>query len=726
MAEYSKELHHELIKVIGLGINISRTYPKGHPKILPVVQRLKILLKEIPMEQDSISLVVLEDVIMIENERFNSRELPIVKSLVHRFNQLGLKSVTFDVDASGDDVKGFFSAMAATPSDIVDYGDIVALMRAKGVIGIKVNKFRVGVISSDEESRAMNWDQFLESLTDAHTAMTDEDRVKELSSFLTGIGVVGNEPTGVQTSKIVSGLERLALLVADQYGEDRWDEYSLVFSRMLAALSPTIKKNVVRYRTENKKLAALFRNLIPTMSEEDIIDVISAKAKEKSPTVEEEVIDILKNVTGTRLPDILSTLRVNVPELDFEKIVSRLMGEMKISKGKKAADKFLSKNLENEMRACFPHLRASSSKERIKAINDLMAFSDKIFESEKYDLVKLLVDRFDTMADTETEMEIFKRLIESLKILYTKSRDLKKDDLVRFISGKFGKHLLRKDATLLDRKNAVVRAINELKDENYVPELVSLLWDPGTFTEARDALTSLSEFSIPLLIGTLKETEERSVRMKIIDVLIRIGEKAIPKIESLLSSSEWYVRRNGVFILGEMKVASAVDKIGKLIDDAEKQVQLAVVESLSDIGGENAKDYIRKALNSEHKMVVVAAMRYLEKDDVQEKLPKVVQWLKSRKGIPDKKEEKLRCEAIDAIGRFGDDVFVEDLFAVLNEKALFKGKLLEPAKKAALNALAQIGTEKAMQALHDAANHKDNFVAFIAQDILKRLKRGSS
>jgi len=725
MADYSKKFHQELIKAIGTGISISRTYPKGHPKLLPVVRKLRVLLREIPMEQDSISLVVIEDVIMIEDERYDSKVLPIVKSLVQRFEQLGVKSITFNVDLSENDILEFYNAMAATRADLTDYGDVVALLRAKGVLGIKVNKFRVGVISSDREAQVMNWEQFLESLTDTQTTMTDEERIKELSNFLTGIGITGDEASNLQTKKIVAGLEKLALLVADQYGEDRWDEYSLIFSRMLAALSPTIKKNIVRYRTENKKIAVLFKNLIPTMSDEDIIDVISMKTKEKSPNIETEVVDILKNVTGTRLPDILSSLRVNVPELNFEKIVSRLMSEMKVTKGEKAARKFEAKNLETEMRTRFPKLRAESSKERSKAIDELMQFSDKIFESEKYDLITLLVDRFDSMADAETDIVIFAKLIESLKILYSKARDLKKYDVVRFTSGKFGKHLLRKGEALLERKKVVINTISELKDDNYVPELISLLWDPGTFVEARNALISVAEFSVPLLIDSLKDTEERSVRMKIIDVLIRIGEDAIPRIETLLSSPEWYVRRNGIFILGEMKVASAVDKIGKLIDDADEQVQLAVVQSLVNIGGENAGDYIKKALNSEHKRVVVTAMKNLETDDVRHKIPKIVNWIRSRKGIPDEKEEELRREIIDLIGRFGDDSFVDNLVAVLNEKALFKGKLLEPTKKAALVALAQIGSESARQALHDATSYRDGFVASTAQDILKGVASGS-
>lgn len=722
MAEYTQQFLNDLIKQIGLGINISRTYPKGHPSLQPVVQRLRILLKEVPIEEETLSLVVIEDVIMIGEERFDSKRLPIVKSLVHRFGQLDVKSISFNVNVSEEDIKEFFSAMAATPADISDYGDIVALIRARGITGVQINMFRVGVISKEEEARAVNWDQFLDSLTTGGPVLSDEQRVKELGGFLAGVGVVGTEPVEVQTGKIVSGLEKLALMIADQYGEDRWNEYSIVFSRMLGALSPTIKKNITKYRTENKKLSVLFKSLIPSMTDEDIIDIISVKAKEKSVDMEQEIIDVLKNVTGSRLPGILSTLRINVPELDFEKIVARLMTEMKTIKGDKAADKFMAKNLETEMRNIFPQLRHDSQEERIKGINKLMEYVDRILENEKYDLMRLLIDRLDTMADAETEIATFHVIIGALKSLYLRCKEIKKDDLVQFISKKFGKHLLRKDVALIEKKKAILRCIGEIRDENYISELVSSLWDPGTFAEAREALMALAEYSVPLLTGILRETEDRAVRMKILDILVRIGEPALGEIEKLLDASEWYVRRNGIYLLGEMRVASAINKIVAFIDDSKEQVQSEVLASLKKIGGPEASEHIKKCLESKHRSVVIAAMRLLEPDDFVHKKGQLYSWLKSRKGIPDQKEERLRQEIIGLLGRIRDDDGIDILIAILNEKTIFKGDVLKPTKKAVLGALAEIGSDDALKALRDAARHKDDFISTSAADVLKHME----
>jgi HEAT repeat protein len=722
MAEQLSEFHIDLIKQVGLGMNIARTYPKGHPSLMPVVQRLNVLLKEIPIEKESISLILIEKNIMIEEIRYSPKRLPIVRSMIDRFTRIGIKSITFSVDASENDIKEFFSAMAATTADLADYGDIETLMRSKGIIGIGINKYEVGVVSKDGEGLGggINWEYFLESLVTSQTTMTDEERKKELGKFLAGIGVAGNEAAETQTEKIVSGMEQLAFMVADQYGEDRWDEYSLVFSRMLAVLSPNIKKNIIKYRSENKKLATLFRTLVPTMSDQDIIDIIATKAKEKSPMDEEEVVDILKNVTGARLPAILSSLRVNVPQIDFEKIATRLMSELKETASPKDLDKISTKSFEAEMRKFFPKLRDPSHEERNKAIDSLMEFAEHLFERENYDLIRLLADRFDTMADKETELTTFKKLIEAIKQLYVKSRELHRDDVVQFISRKFGKHLMRKEAAFLEKKNLVIRTIDELGDKNYVAELVSLLWDPGTFVAARDALICLSDSSLSLLIETLKETEDRSVRMKMLDVLVKIGEPAVAEVKKLLSSREWYIRRNGAFILGEMKATSAIDDIGRLLDDREERVQLEAVDTLHKIGGQGVNEYIKKALDSKHQAVAIEAMKFLERDDVKHKIGEILKWLKARKGIPNQKEEQTRCGVIEVLGQVGDDSVIATLVEVLNESAFFKGDLLKPTKTAALNALAKIKSPQALQALRDAAGHRDHFVAAVAQDILKR------
>ena len=190
MAEQVSEFHVDLIKQVGLGMNIARTYPEGHPSLKPVIQRLKVLLKEIPIEKESISLILIEKLIMIEDIRYSPKRLPIVRSIVERFSRLGIKSVTFNVDSSDSDIKEFFSAMAATAADRADYGDIETLVRSKGIIGIVINKYQVGVISKDGEGGGGG----INGKVSGQPARHKRVGVAERMGFFKDIGVVVLDP----------------------------------------------------------------------------------------------------------------------------------------------------------------------------------------------------------------------------------------------------------------------------------------------------------------------------------------------------------------------------------------------------------------------------------------------------------------------------------------------------------------------------------------------------
>ncbi|KPK64372.1 hypothetical protein AMJ83_02860 [candidate division WOR_3 bacterium SM23_42] len=721
MEEHILDLYNDLLKLLRMGVYLARTYPDGHPSQMRTVQRLHKLFNELRIEKRVVSIVVIENVLTIENERFDSQKISIVKYLVDRFHQIGVNSITFNTEVSESDLNEFFSVMSMQPSDIEDFGDVVAVMRMRDITGVKVNIYRVGVVSSDEDMRELDWENFLESLITAETPKTEEERLKELGNFLGVLGVDGSDSTEIQSNKIVGGLEKLALMVVDRYGEERWNEYSLVFSRILAVLSPSVKKNIVRYRTENKKLADLFRKLVPTMDDEDIVDIVVTIAKKKSPRSEDDVVDILSNVSSVKLPDILTTLRQRAPEFYTHKFVDRLMGQVKSRKGPEAATKFVIRNLELEMKSQFPKLRSAKAEERIKAIEALIKFAGKLFESKNYDLVRLMANRLDTMAEAESDLNAFAKAIDAMKILYIKAHEDEASEVMDFIAKKYAKYLMRKDSIFLERKRFVIKAIGETKDPTYIPELISSLWAAGTYAEAREALIALADHSAPLLIQTLRETEDYSVRMKILDILKRMTDRVIPEVIGLLKAEEWYARRNGVFILGELKAESTVDDIGALLNEDIEQIQLEVVTSLGKIGGTRCKEYIQKALGSKYTDVTLEAMKNLDPEDFKEKIPDVLEWLKRQKRFPDEAEEQFRSRVIDVLAKCKYESVINALTAVIKERAWFKGNLLQATKTAALNALAQIGTPKAMQVLQKAANNRNQFIALTAQDVLQRV-----
>ncbi|MBE0431843.1 HEAT repeat domain-containing protein [candidate division WOR-3 bacterium] len=721
MEENVLKLYDDLLKLLRMGIYLARTYPEGHPSMDRTIHRLRALFDELRIEKRVVSIIIIESVLKIDDERFDSARIPIVKYLIDICTQVGVNSITFNTEAGEHDLKEFFSVMALPPAEIDDYGDVAVVLRLRAITGIKVNIYRVGVVTSEDEFRELDWDNFLESIITSEAPKTEEDRLKELGNFLGALGITGEDSMDTQAEKILTGLEKLSLRIKDRYGEERWHEYSLVFSRILAILSPSVKKNIIRYRSENAKLVDMFRKLVPTMDDEDIVEIITTIARKKTPDSDKEVVDILRNVSSTKLPDILTTLGERAPDVYTHDFIDQLLKRVRTTKSSESALKYSIKHLEMEMKSHFPVLRSKSIEERVNAVDELVAFADRLFEAENFDLVCLMANRLDAMAEAESDLAAFAKAIDAMKILYIKARDRNNAEVMEFIAKKFAKYLMRKDTIFHERKRFVIKAIGETRDPTYVPELLSSLWAPGTYGEAREALIAIADHSVPMLVQTLREADDYAVRMKILDTLKRMSDKAIPEILRLLEADEWYARRNGVFILGELKAESAIDDIGKLINEESIQIQLEVIASLNKIGGARSTAYIKKALNSKNPQVTLEAMKCLDPEDFKTKLPRVLQWLKRQKSIPDETEEHFRTTVIQAIAKSKEDAVVNALIAVVKDRVLFKRSLLQPTKAAALNALAQISTPKAMQVLQKAANSRNRFIAGTAQDVLQRI-----
>ncbi|MEO0225341.1 MAG: HEAT repeat domain-containing protein, partial [candidate division WOR-3 bacterium] len=306
--------------------------------------------------------------------------------------------------------------------------------------------------------------------------------------------------------------------------------------------------------------------------------------------------------------------------------------------------------------------------------------------------------------------------------IYLKCKDVGLREIYDNISKRIGKHLLRTGKEFVERKAVVVNMIGEIRDLNYITELITILWEPGIFNEAREALIKFANDAVEPLLGVLKDAEDRSVRMKILDVLVRMGNVIVPSVLKLLGDQEWYIRRNGLYLLGQLKAEDTIDAIGEMIKDENELVQVEAVCALGNISGEKVKPYLREALNSKYLSVSLEAARYLPRAEVRSVIPRFLKMLERRKRIPDKKEETMRRDVIRVIGEIGGDEVIETLVQVIKDRSLLGTDLLLTTKEVAIEALGQIGTPKALDALNELALSSDEKIVSMVEGVITKIK----
>jgi HEAT repeat protein len=144
-------------------------------------------------------------------------------------------------------------------------------------------------------------------------------------------------------------------------------------------------------------------------------------------------------------------------------------------------------------------------------------------------------------------------------------------------------------------------------------------------TAAELLLARFPERSAAILLPNLFEETRRRVRRYVISVLISLGPPVVPLIVESLDDPRWYVVRNGIHILGELKAEEAALPISRLARHFHERVRQEAVTALGKIGSRRGLPVLGSILEKEA-------------------------WLAA---WPGRKDESLRLAAARAIAEIG-------------------------------------------------------------------------
>ncbi|RKX69483.1 hypothetical protein DRP53_08075 [candidate division WOR-3 bacterium] len=704
MAEIPSRVKSDFIKNLGIGINISRMYPSGHPSLDATLGRIYDLAQEIFNYSDEFSIYVLENIIFFEEEKFDIKKIPAINAMLSSFHKLNVRSVTFRDDMTMAELKAFLTVMGMGREELENYGDIVLLVKDHGIEGIRVNEVEYGIIKGGvQTTKKVDLEEFIKALTQS---MSEEASIKFLTEI---IGIEKGDNEIVQSRKVVRALERISRLIIERYGEESWGEYSLLLAKALENLSPSVKAQLARIKTENERLAETIRDIITTMSNDDLVNLISRRASEETD-LPDDVILILKKLTGPRLSELMPRLKDTLTEEIYKKLVERLAP-------KEAEEKKKEKGLEGEMRSYYPLLRDKDPEKRRRGIVGITRVIVKLIRNGEIDTARMGINRLSATSDVESDERNFKMILGSLVKI---GEEENAKTLCELINKIIIRHASRIGDEFTSRRKAAITILGKLGNIEHLSVLFSALWESGLYNETRDALLQFGERVVEPLLNYLGDVEDRGVRMKIIDILKRVNrEDLMPVLRELIKDERWYVRRNIVTLLGEFRDHESVEEIGKCLKDKSRQVRLEAIESLARIGGEKVAGYLMEILDGEVDEIFVKAATYLPKSMARKALPKLIPLLKRKRAIPDKEEEEFRRGVIRAIANIGSEEAIEPLVRVVKDSPLFKGKLLTETKLLALDAIARCGGRERLKEFTSSRNQE---IATHAQRLLKETK----
>jgi HEAT repeat protein len=259
---------------------------------------------------------------------------------------------------------------------------------------------------------------------------------------------------------------------------------------------------------------------------------------------------------------------------------------------------------------------------------------------------------------------------------------------------------LRLDAEEMRNKNPgtrsnVMLAIHRISNHAILQELVGRL-GRSRQEEERGALRSLllhlGAEAVTPLVRELTAATDLSARRAFRDTLVALDQVGVPLLEDMMGDERWFVVRNMVGILGEIRSADAVDHFSRTINHSDARVRRETVLALGKVGGEEAVPLLVKALSDGEANLRSAAAMMLGLT----KHPAAITPLLAR--LPVETDLEALQETIRALGRIGDPRSVPALAERASAGGLFS-RVPTAVRVEAVRALAEINNEAARAVL---------------------------
>lgn len=235
-------------------------------------------------------------------------------------------------------------------------------------------------------------------------------------------------------------------------------------------------------------------------------------------------------------------------------------------------------------------------------------------------------------------------------------------------------------------------------------------------------LSALGERALPAILEALAQEERLVVRKRLLEVVLRYGSHAIPHLRLRLEDDRWYVVRNAIFLLRRLGDRTVVPALKRLLSSCRPQVAEEILKTLVAFQEPDWLTILRKELNSEDDERVKAACNVASKIRHPGVVRMLVERLHHQFGM--KLREPLTFDLIRALGRLRDGKALPVLQELLELKQWRYPFSLEPIRKEAAAAIAQLESPEAQRLAGALAAGKNKALAEAVRRGLASTTRG--
>ncbi len=279
-----------------------------------------------------------------------------------------------------------------------------------------------------------------------------------------------------------------------------------------------------------------------------------------------------------------------------------------------------------------------------------------------------------------------------------------------------------------ERKKNALQGLDQLATGEMTNYLVSYTFAAETEQKTRDTLIQILAFLGSRITDRLMEMladESAASKRKILsEVLVRCRTTALPILYEYLGDDRWYVVRNSIAILGDIRSQESLAQLTPLLQHDEIRVRRETIRALTKIGGQRAiKILLQVAVTDDHEMrrqaiLSLGAIRAANAVPTLLTLLKKADW--SQRAVD------LKKDTIRALGEIRDSEAIPELARIVKKKRWMRRQLNDELRITAAAALGDIADESTRSVLEKATHDRTAAVARAAAQALKQLDKAKT
>jgi hypothetical protein len=262
--------------------------------------------------------------------------------------------------------------------------------------------------------------------------------------------------------------------------------------------------------------------------------------------------------------------------------------------------------------------------------------------------------------------------------------------------------------------------IKDLVSDDLVSHFIRRLQQEGgrNRKDVETILAAFGERAVRLLLSALAEEGDLLVRKSIVDIIVRIGQPAVPAILDNLNDERWYVVRNMVTILGNLGIPDLAPNIVASLPHPDIRVKREAIKGLSKLAHPSAVTALGELCFFPEETIALLATSALSLKKEEEAVTTL-----SRRAVQKKllyPHYRLAHEAIESLRSIDTDAALSALVDILQTKAIWETSNFRELKRHALRSISRMSGERPKEIVLRTRSAPESYLRLETERILKR------